>query len=168
MRRRDNEPHLQVVALLGREAVQGHVGVELQDVLLQLVLLQLHSHTHAQGCALRTEGQMVVERVHGEHGSDPGTMLLASAGAGEALDFVATMHRGGARLAPAVCYESAGETGCYRRDLLARLEREPRKSFQSTAAQKTTVFWPHLVIPPYYYLMAAGCTEGSFSKGCEN
>lgn len=37
------------MALLGREAVQGHVGVELQDVLLQLVLLQLHTPSTRTG-----------------------------------------------------------------------------------------------------------------------
>lgn len=60
---RVHEPHLQIVALLGREAVQGHVGVELQDVLLQLVLLQLDSQAHKQSCASRTYNLALGERV---------------------------------------------------------------------------------------------------------
>lgn len=48
VRARIHQPHLQIVALLGREAVQGHVGVELQGVLLQLVLLQLDGQAHTQ------------------------------------------------------------------------------------------------------------------------
>lgn len=36
-----NQPHVQVVAVLGGEAEQGHVGVEFEDVLRQLALLQL-------------------------------------------------------------------------------------------------------------------------------
>lgn len=63
LRARIHEPHLQIVALLGREAVQGHVGVELQDVLLQLVLLQLDSQAHKQSCALRTYNLALGERV---------------------------------------------------------------------------------------------------------
>lgn len=63
VRARIHKPHLQIVALLGREAVQGHVGVELQDVLLQLVLLQLDSQAHKQSCALRTYNLALGERV---------------------------------------------------------------------------------------------------------
>lgn len=36
-----NSPHLQVGAVLGSVAVQGHVGVQLEDVFLQLARLQL-------------------------------------------------------------------------------------------------------------------------------
>lgn len=44
-----NSPHLKIMAFLCREALQGHTGVELEHILVQLVVLQLDSrHTSKQ------------------------------------------------------------------------------------------------------------------------
>lgn len=51
-----NSPHLQIVAFLCREALQGHVGVELEHILVQLVVLQLdskHTRKHINTCSGR-------------------------------------------------------------------------------------------------------------------
>lgn len=48
-----NWPHLQVMGLLGSEAVQSHIGVKLEDVFRQLAQLQLdnkHTRKYMNAC----------------------------------------------------------------------------------------------------------------------